>query len=240
MESGEDNIIFKSDLPDSMKNIDILSFNLLGKTERLVADHQSVKTSFRKLPAEQDELTLEMTGFKGDKVTHTDVHGGNDKAICCYPAIHFAYWKETLDFDLEPGAFGENLTLSGEAAREEQVCIGNRYQLGEAVVEVSEPRGPCFIIGIRYNYKPFPVHLQETGFTGFYLRTIVPGKVSRGDSLIHLSTHPEAISVMDANRVRYHQPNNKALLERLATLDVLTEDWRERFARMLRKLNDRG
>lgn len=217
-----------------MKNIDVVSYNIRGEEELLVADHQSTRTSFRKIPVTAGSLKLEHTGFEGDSVVHTEHHGGNDKAICCYSAEHFDYWEQRLGIRMEPSAFGENLTLAGKTSLEKNVYIGDRYQLGEAIVEVSEPRGPCYIIGIRYNYKLFPVHLQETGFTGFYLRTIKPGNVKTTDGLVHLSTHPEKISVMDINHIRYHDPQNKEWLERIVNLEPLTREWRERLGRVLR------
>lgn len=219
------------------KNINIQSINILGEPEILIADHQSVKTSYCKLPISEERIFLTSTGFQGDSVKHTKDHGGNDKAICCYNSDHFTYWHNELGFDFGFAAFGENLTLAGDAALEENVYIGDRYQLGEAVVEVSEPRGPCFIIGIRYNYKKFPLLCQKTGFTGFYLRTIKEGWVNRTDKLIHISSHPEKVSVMQVNHIRYHASKNKIELERLVNLNELTLEWREKFGVMLRKLN---
>jgi MOSC domain-containing protein YiiM len=219
-----------------MKNIDIISLNILGKPETIVADHQSAKTAYRKVPIESDTIELGMTSFAGDMVQDKKHHGGNDKAICCYNSDHFVKWHDELGFDLGPAAFGENLTLRGAGALEENVYIGDRYQLGETIVEVSEPRGPCYVIGIRYNYKKFPIHLQQTGFTGFYLRTIKPGLVHKTDQLIHLSSHPEKISVMDVNHVRYHDFKNKEWIRRLVDLNELTEEWREMFERKLVKL----
>src|SRR6476659_4124954 len=218
------------------KDIIINSINTCSKPELLVADHQSVKTSFRKLPIESEDIFLTLTGFNGDSVKHIDVHGGNDKAICCYSTQRFPHWKNELNLDLVPSAFGENLTLEGEESLEENVYIGDRYQLGEAIVEVSEPRGPCFIIGIRYNYKPFAKLCQDTGYTGFYLRTIKEGMVKKTDKLIHLSSHPDKISVMHVNQIRYHDKKNKIELERLVNLQELTEEWRDKFEVMLRKI----
>ena len=219
-----------------MKTIDIISINILGKPEVISSEYQSVKTAFRKIPIETEAIQLGMTSFAGDMVEDKKHHGGNDKAICCYNSDHFTKWKNEFAFDLGPAAFGENLTLRGDAALETNVFIGDRYKLGEAVVEVSEPRGPCYVIGIRYNYKQFPVHLQETGFTGYYLRTIKPGLVKITDKLIHISSHPEKISVMDVNHVRYHDPNNKEWIERLINLKELSRDWREIFEKKLIKL----
>lgn len=218
------------------KNIQINSINILGKAELLVSDHQKAMTAFRKISIQTEGINLDYTGFVGDMVKNTKHHGGNDKAICCYNSDHFLKWKNELGFDLEQGAFGENLTLSDENAHEQCVYIGDRYQLGEAIVEVSEPRGPCYMIGIRYNYKQFPIHLQTSGLTGFYLRTIKPGFVRKSDELVHISSHPEQISVMDVNQVRYHDPKNKEWLDRLIKLSPLTEEWRIRFEKMRNKL----
>lgn len=219
-----------------MKTIEIISINVLGKPELISSDYQSVKTAFRKIPIETEGIELGMESFTGDIVQDKKHHGGNDKAICCYNSDHFIKWKNELGFDLGAAAFGENLTLKGDAALETNVFIGDRYQLGEAVVEVSEPRGPCYVIGIRYNYKQFPVHLQQTGFTGYYLRTIQAGIVNKTDKLIHLSSHPEKISVMDVNHIRYHDPNNKEEIKRLVNLKELSRDWREMFEKKLIKL----
>lgn len=218
-----------------MKDIDILSINILGEPELLIADHQKAMTAFCKKPIESDIIELQMNGFSGDIIVDTKHHGGNDKAICCYNADHFPKWKHELGFDLNFAAFGENLTLTGKNADEQHVCIGDRYQLGEAIVEVSEPRGPCYMIGIRYNYKKFPVHLQESGLTGFYLRTIQPGIVRNNDKLIHIYSHPQKISVMDVNHTRYHNSEDKEWLNRLASLPELTEEWRILFQKKLQK-----
>lgn len=219
-----------------MKNITIISINVLGKAELLISDHQKAMTAFNKIAIQTEGIELGLTGFAGDMVKNTKHHGGNDKAICCYNSDHFVKWKNELGFDLGQGAFGENLTLNGENAHESHVYIGDRYMLGEAIVEVSEPRGPCYMIGIRYNYKEFPVHLQTTGLTGYYLRTIQPGLVRKTDKLIHISSNPEKISVMDVNHVRYHDSKNKEWLQRLVNLEQLTAEWRQMFEKKLNQL----
>ncbi len=217
------------------KNISIQSINIKDKIEQLVADHQSVKTSYNKESIGENAVFLTMTTFEGDMVADKKHHGGNDKAICCYSADRFPYWKKELNLDLGYAAFGENLTLEGAASLEENVFVGDRYQLGEAIVEVSEPRGPCYIIGIRYNYKPFVKLCQDTGFTGFYLRTLNEGLVKKTDGLIHLSSHPKKISIAHINQIRYHDFKNKVELQKLVELEELTLEWREKFEVLLRK-----
>lgn len=218
------------------KDIHIQSINLKAEAELLVAKHQSALSAYNKKPTQNKELYLTKIGFVGDIVVNTKYHGGNDKAICCYNADRFAYWENALSFKMQAGAFGENLTLTGNEALEENVFIGDRYNLGESIVEISEPRGPCYMIGIRYNYKKFPQLCQQTGYTGFYLRTIKEGVVSVNDKLVHLTSHPLKISVMSVNYTRYHDNKNKKRLEQLVNLNQLTLDWRERFSVMLNKL----
>jgi MOSC domain-containing protein YiiM len=218
------------------KNISIQSINIKGEAELLVATHQSGLTAYCKQAIKSEAIYLTFTGFEGDMVANTKHHGGNDKAICCYNADRFAYWKNTLGINMEVGAFGENLTLTGTAALEQNVCIGDRYLLGQSVVEVSEPRGPCYMIGIRHNIKQFPLLCQQTGYTGFYLRTIKPGWVQAQDTLVYLSAHPSAVSVMEVNYTRYHDSQNKVALQRLIKLQELTLEWRQKLEALLHKL----
>ena len=149
------------------RDIQILSINKNEKSELLASGHQSAVSAFKKLPVTSKSIFLTLNGFEGDRVVNTKYHGGNDKAICCYNADRFTYWKNTLGIDLQAGAFGENLTLSGNTALEENVFIGDRYQLGESIVEVSEPRGPCYMIGIRHNLKKFPLLCKKLGIRVF-------------------------------------------------------------------------
>ncbi len=218
------------------KDISIQSINIKGEAELLVADHQSASSAYNKQAITSEAIFLTFTGFSGDIVVDTKHHGGNDKAVCCYNSDRFAYWKNTLGIDMVAGAFGENLTLTGTVALEENVCIGDRYKLGESIVEVSEPRGPCYMIGIKYNFKKFPVLCQQTGYTGFYLRTIKEGWVKPSDTLVFLSAHPQKISVMDVNYTRYHDSSNKAALQRLIQLEELTLEWRQKLEILLHKL----
>jgi MOSC domain-containing protein YiiM len=215
------------------KNIIIQSINIRDKIEQLVADHQSAKTAFNKKSVGEVNVFLTTTGFEGDMVADKKHHGGNDKSICCYSSDRFPHWKNELNLDLGFAAFGENLTLTGENSLEENIFVGDRYQLGEAIVEVSEPRGPCYIIGIRYNYKPFAKLCQDTGFTGFYLRTIKEGLVKKTDGLIHLSSHPKKISIAHINQIRYHDSKNKIELQKLVDLEELTLEWREKLEVLL-------
>lgn len=108
------------------KDIHIQSINLKAQAELLVADHQSVLPAYSKEPTQNEGVYLTKTGFLGDIVVNTKYHGGNDKAICCYNSDRFAYWGSTLGFNMQSGAFGENLTLIGNEALKENVFIGNR------------------------------------------------------------------------------------------------------------------
>lgn len=219
-----------------LNTIQIKSINIRGSAEWLIADHQSAKSAYNKEPISSNQIFLSSTGFEGDVVVDKKHHGGNDKAVCCYSADRFLHWEKTLNVEMKNGAFGENLTLIGENSLEENIYIGDRYQLGEAIVEVSEPRGPCYMIGIKYNNKKFPLYCQETGYTGFYFRTIREGIIKNGKELVKIYSHPKKISVAFVNHTRYYDFKNKVSLQKLVELNELTLEWREKLALLFKKL----
>lgn len=218
------------------RDIHVVSININGVSQLLQANHQSAMSAYKKKPIESERVFLGMDGFEGDSVHDKKHHGGNHKAVCCYNLDRVEYWKNNLGIDtglISP--FGENLSLAGVEANEENIFIGDRYSLGESIVEVSEPRGPCYMIGIRHNYKAFALKCQQVGYTGFYLRTIKPGVVKKGDLLKHLYSAPEKISVMHINQIRYNQPSNKEELRRIYALEKLTPEWRDKIKLLIEK-----
>nr|WP_275980325.1 MOSC domain-containing protein [Halalkalibacter alkaliphilus] len=151
-------------------------------------------------------------------------HGGLDKAVCVYPYEHYHYWNEKLGLSLPIGAFGENITLRG--LTETDVFIGDTFQWGEAVVQVSQPRRPCFKVAKRHGVKKFPLYIQETGYSGFYLRVLQDGNISVNDSLILLERKTDS-SIEFVNKVTYHDKQNKEAIHRLLELRELSDAWKE-------------
>ncbi|SEM63194.1 MOSC domain-containing protein [Paenibacillus sp. OV219] len=151
-------------------------------------------------------------------------HGGKDKAICIYAYEHYPFWDDLLGRPLPFGGFGENLTTCG--LLEADVCIGDIYQLGSAIVQISQPRQPCFKLAARYQYPEMPLKVQETGYTGFYCRVLQRGKVFFNDNMILLQKHPLALTVAFANRVMHHDKDHLDDIERLLSVVELSGSWR--------------
>jgi len=201
----------------------VLSLNI-GLPAQMPFKGKEVSTGIFKKPV-QGPLFLSRLNFEGDGQADTVHHGGTDKAVCVYPHEHYAYWERELDIKLEPGAFGENVTLDG--LREDDVHIGDIFSLGEAVVQISQPRQPCFKLALRYGVPEMPVKVQETGYTGFYFRVLKEGKVERLDKLTRTQRHPLGISVSEANRVMHVDKNDLDAARAMLQVEELSESWRK-------------
>lgn len=177
---------------------------------------------------------LQINGLSGDGQADLIHHGGPDKAVCAYFERHYPYWELQLNRKLDPGAFGENWTISEWL--EQDLCIGDIIQAGEAIVQVSQPRQPCFKIGIRHQMPDLTERVQKTGYTGFYFRVLKEGLVSAGTPLLFISRHPAAISIAEANRIMYIDKNDGDAIRALLAVDELAASWRDTLSSRLQKL----
>lgn len=212
-----------------METNKILSLNV-GKPQVRAFGKKSVTTGFCKEPVDH-AVFLSAVNFDGDGQGDLVHHGGVHKAVCVYPAEHYDYWERMLERSLAAGAFGENLTIAG--LTEENVCIGDSFRLGEAVVQVSQPRQPCFKLGLVYGRKDMPLLVQDTGYTGFYFRVLKEGMVSPADTLIPLTRQVQAITVAEANRLMHHDKQEWNSIRRLLEVDELSPSWRKTFEKRL-------
>ena len=170
---------------------------------------------------------LTALNLDGDEQADLRNHGGPDQALCAYPATHYAYWTARLGRELGPGSFGENLSIGG-IFTEADVCLGDVFALGEALVQISQPRSPCWKIARRWQEPLFSQWLQETGFTGWYLRVLQPGRVAPTDSLVlQTRPHPEW-PLTRVNAAKYEQRHDLALVAELAACPALGESWRRK------------
>jgi MOSC domain-containing protein YiiM len=163
-------------------------------------------------------------GLIGDEQADLKVHGGPDKAVCVYPGEHLPYWQARLGRNLSPAPFGENFTTFG--LLEQNVHIGDIFKAGSARVQVSQPRQPCFKLAARYGEPKLALWVQETGYTGFYLRCLEPGWVTPGDAITLLDRDPRSVSVAEANRVMHQDQSDLAATERLLEIQSLSGRWR--------------
>ncbi|MEF2964219.1 MOSC domain-containing protein [Paenibacillus sp. M1] len=215
-----------------MGSIEVVSMNT-GKPRPLQYNKKEVSSGIFKSPV-NGPLFLSLLNLDGDGQADLVHHGGRDKAVCVYCYEHYPYWEEQLHRRLESGAFGENLTIRG--ITEQEVRIGDTFQFGEAVVQVSQPRQPCYKISARYGVPDMQLKVQETGFTGFYFRVLKEGNVSKSDSLILISHHPKAVTIADANRVMFGKDVPAEEIQKILDVDALSESWRDTLSKRLDRL----
>ncbi|MGH9277331.1 MAG: MOSC domain-containing protein [Acidimicrobiales bacterium] len=191
---------------------------------------QPVESGIAKRPVEADSLWLDWTNLEGDGQADLEVHGGPEKAVYAYPSEHLPVWSEELGQDLGPAAFGENLTTAGWL--EHDACIGDRWAWGDAVLEICQPRWPCYKVGLyRGNNKVMP-RLRGTGRTGWYLRVLQTGRVPVALPVtITVERHPSGITVTDVHEARLHGAGPDRLAE-MVDLEPLARGWRASLAEM--------
>lgn len=172
-------------------------------------------------------------GLTGDGVQETEVHGGVDKAVCVYSAEHWAYWRDELGLGDEfgPAAFGENLSIAG--LTEADVCLGDRWRIGAAEFEVSQPRQPCWKLARRWKTKDLTLRVQQTGYTGWYVRVVTEGAVEAGQP-IELVARPEPDwPLARANRVMYDLKDDREATAALIAVGVLSKSWKKQLGKRL-------
>lgn len=180
-------------------------------------------------------LWLGRTGFADDQQGDPRHHGGTEKAVHHYPAEHYADWRRelpaTVHTTLQPGGFGENLSTSG--LTESTVCIGDRWRLGEALLEVSQPRKPCWKLNVRFGLADMARRVQASGRIGWYYRVLQPGPVEPDTPLELLERpHPDWPLARLLETLWDAQGDHKALAE-MASLTVLAPAWRDPARRRL-------
>jgi len=198
-------------------------------------DDKGTRSAFIKRPVGQPVLAGEL-GLTGDEQADHSVHGGPDKAIYLYPHEHYAQWAAEFPHivpKLRPGAFGENLTVEGFG--ETEVAIGDRFQAGEAILEVSEPRQPCFKFATVFEDNKLGRHMIKTRMTGWYVRVLQTGAIGPGDGFALLNRpHPDW-TISRLTGLLAGQPLARAVLEELAALPALSAYMRHAIAAQLQR-----
>lgn len=183
-------------------------------------------------------LHLTFTGFAGDGVADHRHHGGADKAVCAYGGEHYDHWQTVLGKPMPPAAFGENLTLLG--LLEGDLCIGDAFRLGSAVVQVSQPRQPCKTLAARHGRADFVKLVVDAGKTGWYFRVLEEGVVAPGDRLTPLAADPARVTVAEANRIFHHDRRNLAGIQRVLAVSALSASWQQSFRELLENCGKAG
>ena len=190
------------------------------------------RTAFYKEPV-AGPIQAKRLGLEGDGVHEVEIHGGVDKALCVYSAEHWPHWREDLGLGDEfgPAAFGENLSIAG--LTEADVCLGDRWRIGAAEFEVSQPRQPCWKLARRWKTKDLTLRVQQTGYTGWYVRVVTEGALEAGQP-IELVDRPEPDwPLARANRVMYELKDDREATAALISVGVLSESWKEQLKKRL-------
>jgi MOSC domain-containing protein YiiM len=184
-------------------------------------------------------IALRRLNLDGDRQADLSVHGGEFKAVYCYPISHYDYWKKELPGkELPPGIFGENFTLDG--LLEDTVHIGDQFSIGSAEVVVTQPRLPCYKLGIRFGDDGMVQRFLASGRSGFYLAVTREGDVGAGDEIKVISRDSNAVAVSDVNRLyvtKTYNANDVSLMQRALRVSALTESWKEWFRERLELAN---
>jgi MOSC domain-containing protein YiiM len=192
---------------------------------------KTVRTSIFKAAVAR-RVRVGRLNLEGDQQSDLSVHGGPEKAVYVYPAEHYAFWRAELpDADLPWGAFGENFTTEGML--EDAVHIGDRLRAGSAEFVVTQPRMPCFKLGIRFGRPDMVKRFQRSCRTGFYLAVLREGEVTAGDPLELVAQGEHGVTVADVVGLYMADVANQDLLRRATELPALPEGWRDYFRKRL-------
>lgn len=222
----------------SQQGMYVISVNL-GLPREVEWKGRVVRTAIFKEPV-RGSVTLRRLNFDGDRQADLTVHGGPEKAVYVYPAEHYPPWRVELpDMELPWGMFGENLTVAG--LRESAVGIGDRLRIGTAELVVTQPRVPCYKLGVRFSRADMTKRFYLAGRTGFYVAVVREGEVAAGDGIEILEREPQGVTVADIyNAYRADHDHHGALdrdtldiMRRAAALEALPESWRTYFAERL-------
>jgi MOSC domain-containing protein YiiM len=210
----------------------ILSVNV-GLPREVTWQGKRVTTGIFKEPI-KERVMMRTLNLDGDQQADLTVHGGVSKAVYVYPSEHYDYWRAQLPgVDLPWGMFGENFTIEG--LLEEAVYIGDRFAIGEAEVMVTEPRMPCYKLGLRFDRADIIKRFLASRRTGFYFAVAREGMVGAGDAIKLIGRAQQEISVADITRLYAFERNDVKALRRAIGVEALPESWKGYFQHQLEK-----
>jgi MOSC domain-containing protein YiiM len=218
-----------------MQAMRLVSLNV-GLPREVVWHGRNVSTGIFKDPVE-GRVALRKLNLDGDRQADLMVHGGEHKAVYCYPLEHYAYWKDELrGRDLPLGMFGENFTVTG--FQEDSVYIGDRFSVGTAEVIVSQPRMPCYKLGIKFQADDMVRKFLASGRSGFYVAVTREGEVGVGDEITVLSRDPQAVPVSAITKLyiaRHFNDDDLGVLRRALQVEALPASWKDYFRERLQE-----
>lgn len=209
----------------------ILSVNV-GLPREVQWHGRTIRTSIFKSPV-TGRVPVRKLNLDGDQQSDLKVHGGVDKAVYVYPSEHYAFWRDELPNVVLPwGAFGENFTTEGPLD-DKAVHIGDRFRIGSAQFVVTQPRMPCFKLGIRLSRPEIIKRFLHSGRNGFYFSVANEGEVAAGDTIELVASDENGVTVADIVELYTADAANQDFLHRVSSLAALPESWRAYFRKRL-------
>jgi len=208
-----------------MSEARVISVNV-GQPQEVKFRNGTVLTGIFKQPV-ASRVTVKELNLAGDRQADLTVHGGLDKAVYCYPVEHYPFWAAELPgTDLPYGMFGENLTTKG--LDETSVHIGDRFRIGSAVLQVTQPRTPCYKLGIKFGRSDMVENFWSSGRSGFYFSVIVEGEIGAGDVIERVAVGLGRVSVAEVLQFAGGAEPDRAQLERVLQ-SPLPDPWKRNF-----------
>jgi MOSC domain-containing protein YiiM len=216
-------------------SMQVISVNV-GQPRRVVWNGQIEETGIYK-EAVKGRVAVRKLNLEGDSQADLTVHGGLDKAVYAYPTEHYSFWREQFpEMELPWGMFGENLTITG--LLEDAVHIGDHFQVGSAKLMVTQPRIPCYKLGIKFGRDDILRRFLMSGMTGFYFAVLEEGDVAAGDSISMLHQDEHQVTVAGIVRLYSEDKYNLDLIRRVVAVEALPEEWREYFQERFERITN--
>jgi MOSC domain-containing protein YiiM len=210
--------------------VKIISVNV-GLPRLVLRNAEPVSTGIFKEPV-AGRVMVRKLNLDGDRQSDLSVHGGPQKAVYLYPSEHYDFWKRELpDMELPWGMFGENLTTTG--LLETGVHIGDKFRIGTAEVMVTQPRMPCYKLGIRFGRADIIKRFLASERTGFYFSVLKEGETGAGDQIELLEKNDSGVTVLEVTRLYSSDKENVDLMRRAIATEALPDSWREYFLKRI-------
>tara|TARA_Y100000768_G_scaffold376426_1_gene348477 strand:- start:11302 stop:11961 length:660 start_codon:yes stop_codon:yes gene_type:complete len=213
----------------------ILSINV-SEPKKVTFNGKELITSIYKKPV-ANKVQVTNQGIEGDRQADLSVHGGYDKAVYAYSYSHYQLWGEKLNTQFnEYGLVGENLTI--DIFDEDEIYIGDKFKINNCILQVSQPRIPCYKIGIKMNSRDFPKIFSQSGLLGSYLRVLQDGIIETGSDIEKIHSQENSMSLKEISKLLFVDIKNIDLMKKALNIDSLTEEIKEKFRERLLKLGD--
>jgi MOSC domain-containing protein YiiM len=215
----------------------ILSVNV-SLPKELDYEGQKVRTGIFKEPVE-GRVRLRTLNLDGDKQADLTVHGGPDKAVYAYPIEHYEYWRRLFtNIEMSNGMFGENLTVDG--LKESEVSIGDVFQIGTSKVIATQPRMPCYKLGVKFGRMDILKMFLASGRSGIYFKVLEEGEVGAGDTIEQIRKDPNGITISDVVRLYASDKENIQMMQLAVKVEPLPDGWKHYFLEKIKRIQKKS